>query len=220
MLRATDPPALPSSVITLKGWLTTALVASWFAASAGVWAWTVAYGTTTAQPVTTAFANPAPATCSLATLSERPTLYLFMHPRCPCTRATITQLDRLLTASGLEKAEMPEVVVVATIPSSAGENDEAWLQSETLRLASELPNASVQYDTGGVKARSFGAQASGSVALYAPDGELLFVGGVTVSRGHDGDCLGAAQLLQQIKNPNEPVPVTAPALGCRLCLED
>lgn len=226
MLRAADPPALPCSVIlergwrNLSGWRTTTLVACWFVACAGVWAWTVAYGTTTAQPHRSAFANPAPIVEGITSLVEQPTLYLFMHPRCPCTRATIAQLDRVLTASGLEKAELPAVVVVATIPSSAGENDDAWRESDTLRMASELPNATVQYDSGGVKARSFGAQASGSIALYAADSRLLFAGGVTVSRGHEGDCLGSEQLLQQIKNPNEQVPVTAPALGCRLCLED
>jgi hypothetical protein len=226
MLRAADPPALPCSVVSqrgwriISGWRTTALVACWFAASAGVWAWTVAYGTTTAQPAASAFANPAPVVNGITTLSEQPTLYLFMHPRCPCTRATIAQLQRVLTASGLEKTKLPEVVVVATIPSSAAENDSDWLESDTLRLASELPNATVQYDAGGVKARSFGAQASGSVALYAADGRMLFAGGVTISRGHEGDCLGAEQLLQQIRNPNEQVPVTAPALGCRLCIED
>lgn len=197
-----------------------ALVASWFAASAGVWAWTLAYGTTTAQPVASAFANPAPVEVGLTSLTQQPTLYLFMHPRCPCTRATIQQLQRVLTASGLEKAELPEVVVVATIPTSAIEIDDAWRKSDTLRLASELPNAAVQYDMGGVRARSFGAQASGSVALYGADGRLLFAGGVTVSRGHEGDCLGAEQLLQQIKNSNEQIPVTAPALGCRLCLKN
>lgn len=195
-------------------------MACWFAAGAGVWAWTVAYGTTTAQPAASTFANPAPVVNGMTTLSERPTLYLFVHPRCPCTRATITQLDRVLTASGLEQTELPEVVIVATIPSSAGENDSDWRKSDTLRRASELPNATVQYDAGGVKARSFGAQASGSVALYAADGRLLFAGGVTASRGHEGDCLGAEQLLQQIIDPNDQIPATAPALGCLLCLGD
>jgi hypothetical protein len=180
----------------------------------------VAYGTTTAQPAASTFANPAPVVGGMTTLSEQPTLYLFMHPRCPCTRATIAQLQRVLTASGLEKTKLPEVIVIATIPSSAAEKDSDWLESATLRMASDLPNATVQYDSGGVKARSFGAQASGSVALYAADGGLLFAGGVTVSRGHEGDCLGAEQLLQQIKNPYEQVPMTAPALGCRLCFED
>ena len=207
-------------MISLPDWRTTALVACWFAASIAVWAWTVAYGTTTAQAAQTRFANPAPIVGDLATAPERPTLYLFMHPRCPCTRATITQLDRVLTASGFERAELPAVVVVATIPSDAVENDDAWRKSDTLCMASELPNATVQYDAGGVKARSFGAQASGSVALYTADGRMLFAGGITVSRGHEGDCLGAEQLLQQIENPNQQIPVTAPTLGCRLCLED
>ena len=213
---AAELSSLTCSVISLRGWRTTALVACWSATSIAVWAWTVAYGTTTAQAAQTRFANPAPIVGHVAT--ERPTLYLFMHPRCPCTRATIVQLDRVFTATGLEKAELPEVIVVVTIPDDATENDGAWRESDTVRLASTLPNAVVWYDRGGVKARSFGAQASGSVALYATGGKLLFAGGVTVSRGHEGDSLGAEQLLQQIQNPNEQVPVTAPALGCRLCL--
>ena len=241
LLRAADPPALSCSVVSLRGgrslrgWRTTSLVACWFTASVGVWAWTVAYGTTTAQPARSAFANPAPIVGRPSLVSEQPTLYLFMHPRCPCTRATIAQLQRVLTAAGLNKADLPGVVVVATIPSGpsanhiaendiaengTAESDDAWRQSDTLRLASALPNATVFFDKGGVQARNFGAQASGSVALYAADGGLLFSGGVTVSRGHEGDCLGSEQLLQQIQNPNKSVHVTAPALGCRLCLED
>ena len=223
---AADPQALPDSMTsllgwqTLRGWRTTLLMACWLTASAGVWAWTVDYGTTTAQPPRATFANPAPTVGGLTALTGQPTLYLFMHPRCPCTRATINQLQRVLGGSGLEKAELPEVVVVATIPDGVDEHDNAWRKSDTLRLASELPNATIQYDVDGERAQSFGARASGSIALYAADGQLLFAGGVTVSRGHDGDSLGAEQLLQQIKNPSGEVPATAPALGCRLCLAD
>ncbi|WP_145116492.1 hypothetical protein [Botrimarina mediterranea] len=205
-------------MVSFRSWRTTALVAAWFAASAGVWAWTVAYGTTTAQPTHLALADPAPIVDGIGI--TRPTLYLFMHPRCPCTRATVTQLQRVLASSGLDRSELPEVSVVATIPVGVAEDDDTWRQSETLRQAADLPNATVHYDEGGVRAQSFGAQASGSVALYAADGRLLFAGGVTVSRGHDGESLGAEQLRKQIQNPKEGAPVTAPALGCRLCRED
>jgi hypothetical protein len=153
----------------------------------------------------------------MTTSSTRPTLYLFMHPRCPCTRATIAQLERVLTTTGLDRSELPEVVVVATVPRGS---NQAWRVSDTLTQASNLPNATVHFDAGGALARRFGAQASGSVALYAADGGLLFAGGVTVSRGHEGDSRGASQLLNQIQKPEEGLPVTAPALGCRLCLED
>ena len=37
-----------------------------------------------------------PADASLALDGERPTLVLFAHPRCPCTRATLAELSKLL----------------------------------------------------------------------------------------------------------------------------
>jgi len=219
-VRAANSPSLIFNVISRRRLGTAALVACWFAASAGVWAWTVAYGTTTAQPPQHGFADPAPPAPGLPRSTGRPTLYLFMHPRCPCTRATIAQLQQVLTAPGLDDAAIPELMVVSTIPSDASENDDGWRRSETIRLALELPNASLVEDLGGSIARHFGAVASGSVVLYAADGRLLFAGGVTVSRGHEGDSLGADNLRRRLLDPDHPRPFTAPALGCRLCLED
>ena len=46
-------------------------------------------------------------------------------------------------------------------------------------------------DPDGAESRRFGARTSGHVCLYAADGRLLFSGGVTDSRGHAGDGVGA-----------------------------
>jgi hypothetical protein len=217
---AAKTPFMIFNVISRRRLGTAAFLACWLAASAGVWAWTVAYGTTTAQPTDHRFADPAPQTPGLPPSLGRPTLYLFLHPRCPCTRATIAQLQQVLMASGLDDAALPEVTVVSTLPSGTAPTDDAWRHSETVRLALQLPNAALVEDPGGSIARRFGAVASGSVVLYSTDGRLLFAGGVTVSRGHEGDSLGAANLRRRLLNPDHRTPFTAPALGCRLCLED
>src|SRR5450432_1383954 len=40
-----------------------------------------------------------PAESRLALASDRPTLVLIAHPRCPCTRATMGELERLMAQS-------------------------------------------------------------------------------------------------------------------------
>jgi hypothetical protein len=45
-------------------------------------------------------------------------------------------------------------------------------------------------DTDGADARRFGAIASGQTMLYGSDGRLQFTGGITGSRGHEGDNAG------------------------------
>ena len=38
-----------------------------------------------------------PDACSVPHNPDGPTLVLFMHPKCPCTRATILELERMFT---------------------------------------------------------------------------------------------------------------------------
>jgi hypothetical protein len=60
--------------------------------------------------------------------------------------------------------------------------------------AAEIPGVRVAADPGGASARRFAGRSSGHVVLYAPDGHLMFAGGVTPSRGHDGDSVGLEAL--------------------------
>ena len=64
-------------------------------------------------------------------------------------------------------------------------------------------------DVEGVEARRFGAQTSGTTSLYSPDGRLLFSGGITSSRGHEGDNAGEDALTQAISgSPACPKPIS------------
>jgi hypothetical protein len=113
------------------------------------------------------------------------TLVVFVHPRCPCSKATLVELEKILPAKAL-------VHVVFTRPA---QTDEGWTQTETWRAAMALPGVRVSTDKDGIEARRFGAETSGQVALYDASGHLSFFGGITGARGHAGDNSGRQALI-------------------------
>lgn len=115
---------------------------------------------------------------------DRPTLVMFVHPRCPCTRASVEELARLQRRL---KGRFATRVVIA-VPDGMPER---WHESMLWQRAGELHDSERVTDQGGAITRRAGAATSGTVGLYAPDGRLLFWGGVTPSRGHAGDNLGS-----------------------------
>lgn len=121
-----------------------------------------------------------PATAGLTRTPGHWTLLMFVHPRCPCTRSSLAELERL-------QARLQgrwEVWVVWPHPTGA---DPHWGTTAILRRASMLPGTKVIEDQGGRLTALFGAQTSGESLLYAPDGRLAFHGGITPARGHEGD---------------------------------
>jgi hypothetical protein len=116
---------------------------------------------------------------------------------------------------------MPEIVFVAAEPSDGGSGDfPASSQSSWFGKVSALPGARVVRDAGGVEARRFHADTSGYVLLYGRDGALLFQGGVTGSRGHEGDNFGLSQLRTAL-SARGTVAIsaharTSPVFGCSL----
>jgi hypothetical protein len=53
-----------------------------------------------------------PRNCALQLVSDKPTLVLFAHPHCPCTRASLHELDGLLA----QTQNRVSAIVVFTIP--------------------------------------------------------------------------------------------------------
>lgn len=140
----------------------------------------------------------------------RPTLWLFLHPRCPCSRATLHELKQLL----VELPGATEVRIVFCRPEGAPED---WCQTSLYASAEQIPGALVLQDEGQRLQRRFGVMNSGQVLLYAADGQLLFQGGVTASRGHQGDNEGRRQLQRVISSGEQPQHVGChPVYGCPL----
>lgn len=119
--------------------------------------------------------------------AKRPTLVLFAHPRCPCTRASIRELSLIMTHC----RESVDAHVLFFKPSgfcADWEKTDLWLSAEA------IPGVSVTGDKDGSEAMRFQAATSGYSLLYDPDGRLLFSGGITGSRGHSGDNAGRSAI--------------------------
>ncbi|HSH95677.1 MAG TPA: hypothetical protein VK968_16155 [Roseimicrobium sp.] len=143
---------------------------------------------------------------------DRPTLLMFAHPRCPCTRASLEELARLMARCG----DRTRATVVFFQPKGAGED---WKQTDLWRTASSIPGVNVQTDTDGIEARRFHGETSGQVLLYDTAGALVFAGGITGSRGHEGDNAGRSA-LQAVLNEGRSIQVSTPVFGCSLLNPD
>lgn len=128
-----------------------------------------------------------PEATELVRAEDRPTLLMFIHPECPCTRASIEELALIVGRSDVRVRSL----VVAITPKGADTPPD----SGTVDRARDLPGVEVVVDRGGIEAARFGAETSGHVLVFAEDGRRLYSGGVTGSRGHQGDNLGRAQVL-------------------------
>lgn len=162
-----------------------------------------------------------PAEASVALDPSRPTLLMFAHPKCPCTRASMEEFNRLLAQC--HGAVAPHVLFFS--PENGASE---WTGGALWKSAKAIPGVVVETDPGGAKARLFGAETSGYVVLYNPRGELLFQGGITASRGHAGDNGGESAILSLLAaqdtstrqsrvfgcalfNPRHPAPVLTTA---------
>jgi hypothetical protein len=178
--------------------------------------WTTWYEFTAQSIDNAALERHWPVNTSFELAEDRPTLLLFMHPRCPCTRASVRELERTLTGAGLSEAQQPKCIVVASLPPNASAK---WRETDTVRRASGLPGAEIAWDVGGIETSRFGVATSGAVMLFHPNGELLFAGGVTASRGHDGDNAGSRRLHALLSLRSQAFQESTPVFGCRLCVE-
>ena len=136
------------------------------------------------------------------------TLLLFAHPRCPCTRASVAELERLLVRAAVR----PDVRVHFYLPAEEASD---WARTATWRHAARLPGVAVHTDVDGELARAFGAHTSGQVLLYDARGRLAFEGGLTPSRGHEGDNSGRFA-IEELLAERAPRERSSPVFGCEL----
>jgi hypothetical protein len=149
-----------------------------------------------------------PGESRIALDAQRPTLVMFAHPRCPCTSASISELARLLATAG--DAVRAHVVVLR--PHDAGTD---WDHAALWSRASRIPGVAVVRDEDGAEAARFHAYTSGLVVLYSARGQRLFAGGITASRGHEGDSFGRRRILALLEG--RPADKDeSPVFGCAL----
>jgi hypothetical protein len=122
-----------------------------------------------------------PAESKLPRGRDRAALVVVAHSECPCTRATLHELERLMARSG---GRVDAFVLFVGPPEREGGLAALDLRS----TARAIPG--VQVVESADEARRFGARTSGQTYLYDATGTLVFRGGLTPSRGHEGESVG------------------------------
>jgi hypothetical protein len=152
-----------------------------------------------------------PAASHVGLSAARPTLIMFAHPHCPCTRASLLELDQLMAdCQGRLDAQVWFVKPAGT--------EENWTNTDLWSQAAAIPGVTVHCDAGGIEAQRFQAETSGQTLLYDRKGRLLFHGGITIARGHAGDNPGLDGVEALLKN-NLTNQFQTPVFGCGLATE-
>jgi hypothetical protein len=168
-----------------------------------------AYADTPGPPATAKAMWPAGASFTRDT--RGPVLVLFLHPQCPCSRATIGELARLLAGA-------PAPAAIYALVYRPADAEAGWERTDLWDSAAAMQGVHVMTDVGGAQARVFGAHVSGQTLLYSVTGSLLFSGGITGARGHEGDNPGRTALTSILAGET-PGASRTPVFGCYLYAE-
>jgi hypothetical protein len=163
-----------------------AVSAVWLALACAGFGVLIRYGATPARAAV--FAVEWPAASRIERSAALPTLVQFVHPRCACSRASLAELERLMAR--LRGRIEARVVIVRP-----RDDDADFRVAEVAERVGRIPGAEPATDADGSESAAFGAAASGTTLLYGSDGRLLFAGGLTASRGHEGPSLGQERVV-------------------------
>jgi hypothetical protein len=190
--------------VRLRRLLWTAAFCAWGAAVGGglltLWSYSNAPGPAASAPASW------PESSHLPRPRLRPALVVALHPQCPCSRATVSELTRLLA----HRAEQPDVHLLFVAPPNV---DDSWVRSGLWHTAAGIPGVHIARDDG-TEARRFGARVSGQVLVYDAGGRLQFSGGITGARGHEGDNAGRAAIAALLEG--RPHAASTFVFGCLL----
>lgn len=148
-----------------------------------------------------------PQSCVIPIDGEHPTLLIFLHPLCPCSSASIDELNEIVARYG-DRVRMHAVVLRTVTLEKRG-------AGAIERSLAAVPGMKIWNDNGGALAHRFGVLTSGHVLLYDSAGRLTYSGGITPTRGHRGNDSGKSAISEAILGAQfdrSPTPV----FGCPL----
>ena len=148
-----------------------------------------------------------PSLSHLGRTAGLPTLVVMLHPRCPCSRATLANLERAMP----ELRDKARVHLVFVRPDAEDGRDDNAL----LRIARNMRGTEIFADETGREAGLFGTLTSGETLLYSPEGALVFHGGITFGRSHEGVNPGLSAIVQFIHHDSANRSSTS-VFGCAL----
>lgn len=180
-------------------------VGSWAIASLGGFLALLDYSTAPGEPRAESAVDAWPKTTSLVRSQQVRSLVVFLHPRCPCSRASVRELARLDLGN-------TEATFVFFQPEGAASD---WHQTDLWQCSQMFEHSRRVVDRGGAEFSAFGANISGCMMLFDEDGALLFRGGITSGRGHEGNSESKHALAKILKSPISPSEKRFfPVFGC------
>lgn len=186
-------------------WLAVTLIA-WSTAILGYWTALAAHSLTPGEIQAPPPLDNSPV--SIRSDGLRYCLVMAVHPKCPCTRASANELARLLARF----QEQMQCVVLVYEPANETAD---WSDTALVDSLRRQPDTRIIVDIDGRQALGLGMSTSGAVILYSPQGQACYWGGITASRGHAGDNLGADAIAAILKG-GKPDFVSQPVYGCHI----
>ena len=170
-----------------------------------VWVWRhVGTPSKTADPT-----KSWPVASRLPKSPDRPSFLMFVGDDCPCSRAGLRELERLLAE--IPEEGFPRVVVVFAGPQT-DPVAELWKQAKGIAGVEAWRDSPLK------ETQRFGARTSGQVMTYDRFGTLVFEGGLTVARGHEGMSGARVSLANWFRRRNGSMPSQSRSrvFGCDL----
>ncbi|MES1147283.1 MAG: hypothetical protein ABUL49_00870 [bacterium] len=165
-------------VLLVPGWI--------MAVGAGLWTF-YSYANTPGKP--------AQAATTAATAEQvRPHAVMYIHPKCPCTTASLESYHLLVD----KLYKTCDFSIVCVVPPGA---EKGFADSSNWSTAKAMPHVTATLDQNGALAKAAGAKTSGQVFLFGANGKLAFEGGVTPGRGMEGDSDGATKFSAALTKP-------------------
>jgi hypothetical protein len=147
-----------------------------------------------------------PDACQIPLDSSRNTIIHFLHPKCPCSIASIDEFSRLLAHCG----DRIDAWIVIVHPPAAPPD---WENTFLANFCRTLPGVHVLTDQNGVEAQRCQAMTSGQTYLVKPNRDIIFRGGITSRRGHSGQSVGRTAIQELVAGGNPGLQAT-PVYGC------
>lgn len=177
----------------------------WIIAVGTGFLWVVDYSTRPGQSARAL--SHLPLAISFKQQTKFPTLLVFLHPQCPCSRATLAELARLV-------AHNRGRVNIQVLFYRPLDQPRAWVESALWQQASQIPDVTVTC-VSEMELLRFGVATSGQTLLYDATGTLVFSGGITLGRGHEGDNRGRSSITNYLHTGILPTSQT-PVFGCSI----
>lgn len=149
-----------------------------------------------------------PPTAESLTLDRPWQLVIGLHPKCPCSSSSVAELKKLMELN----SDRMRCRALVFVPNKVSRD---WAETPSVAALRAIPGVLTEFDYGGEELQKAGILTSGGTILFDRSDKILFHGGITPSRGHEGPNLGSDSITAIVEGRPSPTTVT-PIFGCRI----